>query len=493
MELRVLGVDVAPGDAGGETTARQQTQSRAQVSRRALRIVALTGILDLLAVAVAYGIAKDVRLEWLGVIPLGRFDPRILATIPAWLVVFFAYGLYSRRLVIEPELGVVKLLNAIAMNMVMLVLTAFALHVTLSRGFIVVLWLVASTLVISDRLLIQVLISWLKRSRLLVQRALIVGVNAEAKTLARVLGRKPALGYEVLGFVGRSDLQRQVEGLPVLTNLAGLRQAGADLDVATVFVAGSSVGPAELAILDRELIGLSVRVRASLGVPHLAASKVVVDPVDGMAMMSFERRPPSASEVVLKRLIDVVLSLFGLVVAAPVMIAIAIAIKLTSHGPVVFAQQRVGTAGEVFTLYKFRTMVDKAEDLRAALEAANEAEGTLFKMRQDPRITPIGRQLRKLGLDELPQLVNILRGDMSLVGPRPALPSEAAAWTEEVAGRLRAKPGLTGLWQVSGRHELGFEDYVRYDLFYVENWSLGLDLRIVARTPAALLSRRGSY
>jgi lipopolysaccharide/colanic/teichoic acid biosynthesis glycosyltransferase len=131
--------------------------------------------------------------------------------------------------------------------------------------------------------------------------------------------------------------------------------------------------------------------------------------------------------------------------------------------------------------------------LKADLVAANEAGGVLFKMRRDPRITPIGRHLRRLGLDELPQLVNVILGEMSLVGPRPALPSERESWSPEVAVRLRAKPGLTGLWQVSGRHELAFDDYIRYDLFYVENWSLSLDFQIMARTLPALLSRAGAY
>jgi lipopolysaccharide/colanic/teichoic acid biosynthesis glycosyltransferase len=131
--------------------------------------------------------------------------------------------------------------------------------------------------------------------------------------------------------------------------------------------------------------------------------------------------------------------------------------------------------------------------MRLELQSRNEADGVLFKMRRDPRITPIGRHLRRLGLDELPQLVNVLLGEMSLVGPRPALPSETESWSPEVATRLRAKPGVTGLWQVSGRHELAFDDYIRYDLFYVENWSLALDLQIIARTVPALLSRAGAF
>src|SRR5438067_4384270 len=187
------------------------------------------------------------------------------------------------------------------------------------------------------------------------------------------------------------------------------------------------------------------------------------------------------------------LSLPGIIDGVPVMVAIAVAIKLHDGGHILFTQKRVGEGGELFTMYKFRTMVQDAERLRAQLMGHNEADGALFKMRRDPRITPVGAHLRKLGLDELPQLINILLGEMSLVGPRPALPEEMAGWSAELAVRLEAKPGLTGLWQVSGRHELAFEDYVRYDLFYVENWSLALDLQIMARTVPALLSRAGAF
>ena len=173
------------------------------------------------------------------------------------------------------------------------------------------------------------------------------------------------------------------------------------------------------------------------------------------------------------------------------MIAIAIAIKLTSPGPVLFKQRRVGAMEREFTILKFRTMVVGAHSQRDSLD--NEADGLLFKMRRDPRVTRVGRFLRKTSLDELPQLFNVLRGEMSLVGPRPALPEETARYAESQRGRLRVKPGVTGLWQVNGRHDLVFEDYVRYDLFYVENWSLTMDLYILAKTIPALLTARGSY
>jgi lipopolysaccharide/colanic/teichoic acid biosynthesis glycosyltransferase len=167
-------------------------------------------------------------------------------------------------------------------------------------------------------------------------------------------------------------------------------------------------------------------------------------------------------------------------------------VRLSGPGPILFRQRRVGQDGREFTLHKFRSMVRDAEQRLGSLSASNESDGLLFKMRDDPRITRVGKVLRNWSLDELPQLLDVLRGDMSIVGPRPPLPAEVANYDRWLRNRLRVKPGITGLWQVSGRHSLSFEDYVRYDLFYVENWSLALDLFISLRTIPAVLGRSGA-
>ncbi|HVV36772.1 MAG TPA: sugar transferase [Acidimicrobiales bacterium] len=205
------------------------------------------------------------------------------------------------------------------------------------------------------------------------------------------------------------------------------------------------------------------------------------------------RREASATKRFLKRAIDVVGASVLLVVAAPIAACIALAIRVTSGKHVLFKQTRVGLDGALFTMYKFRTMVRDAEDLRHQLVEHNEADGLLFKIADDPRVTRLGRVLRPLGLDELPQLLNVLKGNMSLVGPRPALPVEVDKYDERLKARLWVKPGLTGLWQINGRHELSFDDYARFDLHYVDNWSLMLDLWVLVATLPALLRRRGAY
>jgi lipopolysaccharide/colanic/teichoic acid biosynthesis glycosyltransferase len=197
--------------------------------------------------------------------------------------------------------------------------------------------------------------------------------------------------------------------------------------------------------------------------------------------------------LVIKSFFDKIIATAALIAFSPVLAFIALAIVLGDGGPALFTQTRVGKDGQPFTVLKFRTMVPDAEVRKEALLALNDGDGLLFKLRKDPRITTIGSWLRRTSLDELPQLINVMLGEMSLVGPRPALPVEAALYRGDVSRRLEVKPGMTGLWQISGRSDLSYEDAVRLDLRYVENWTLALDLQILWKTCAAVANRRGAY
>jgi exopolysaccharide biosynthesis polyprenyl glycosylphosphotransferase len=197
--------------------------------------------------------------------------------------------------------------------------------------------------------------------------------------------------------------------------------------------------------------------------------------------------------LVIKSFFDKIIATAALIAFSPILALIALAIVLDDGGPALFTQNRVGKDGQPFTVLKFRTMVPDAELRKEALLALNESDGVLFKMRQDPRITTIGSFLRRTSLDELPQLLNVMLGEMSLVGPRPALPAEAALYSDELCRRLDVKPGMTGLWQINGRSDLSYEDAVRLDLRYVENWTLALDLQILWKTCAAVANGRGAY
>ncbi|HHV65854.1 MAG TPA: sugar transferase [Peptococcaceae bacterium] len=213
---------------------------------------------------------------------------------------------------------------------------------------------------------------------------------------------------------------------------------------------------------------------------------------DGLPMVAYDSRPVHPTQTVLKRIIDVIGASFGLIILSPLFLIVAIIIKLTSEGPVIFTQNRVGLNGRIFKMYKFRSMVANAEELKARLAHLNEMNGPVFKIKNDPRITPIGRFLRKTSIDELPQLWNVLKGDMSLVGPRPPLPSEVDMYNPKHRKRLAVKPGITCIWQISGRNEIDFEQWMEMDAEYVDRWTLWLDLKILMKTVPVVLLRKGA-
>jgi exopolysaccharide biosynthesis polyprenyl glycosylphosphotransferase len=215
--------------------------------------------------------------------------------------------------------------------------------------------------------------------------------------------------------------------------------------------------------------------------------------VAGLPLLHVEEPELAGSRRVMKMLFDRAVALSVVLVFSPLLIGLALAVRFTSRGPAIFKQVRVGRGGQTFRMYKFRSMYVDAEARLAGLQGSNEGQGVLFKMRDDPRVTRAGKFLRKWSLDELPQLFNVLKGDMSLVGPRPPLPKEVAEYERDVHRRLMVKPGLTGLWQISGRSDLAWEESVRLDLRYVENWTLAMDFVILWRTVFAVLRREGAY
>jgi exopolysaccharide biosynthesis polyprenyl glycosylphosphotransferase len=457
-------------------------------------LAGITFAVDVVAVTLSYLLAKAVAhgVGWDSGKPI-HINAPIFATVAIWPVVFAIFGLYDLRRPTHAAAEFQRLFNALLMSVLLVVLITFVIKIDIPRSFFV--WLLGFGLVTipTGRVLTRRLAHTLNARAVTSQVTLIAGTNEEARALARTLRRRPWMGYRVCGFVEvtPSGLD-SVDGLPVLGSLADIAQISTDHGVGALIIAGSAAGGASLQAIDAALAP-EVAVRVSPGLANLGAARVVLEPIDGMALFSLRRHRFSRRQRFLKRGLDLVVGSLSLVVAAPVMLVVTVLIKATSPGPILFRQRRVGAQEQGFTMLKFRTMIVGADGLRDRVAAHNQADGVLFKMRRDPRVTRVGRFLRRSSLDELPQLVNVLRGEMSLVGPRPALPEETIRYSDLQRGRLRVKPGVTGLWQVNGRHDLSFEDYVRYDLFYVENWSLTMDLYILAKTVPALLGGRGSY
>jgi len=268
----------------------------------------------------------------------------------------------------------------------------------------------------------------------------------------------------------------------------------ATLGADTIAVTSASETAAQyLRQLSWQLEGSGIELLVAPGLIEVAGPRLHIRPFEGLPLLSVEQPRFEGWQRMVKVGVDRFVAAMALLTLAPVLLGIAVAVRMSSPGPVLYRQERVGVNGRTFTMLKFRSMVVDADRKLDELRAANISDGLLFKLRDDPRVTPVGRWLRRLSLDELPQLFNVLGGTMSLVGPRPPLPGEVARYDSSVSRRLLVKPGLTGLWQISGRSDLPWEEAVRLDLRYVENWSLATDLLIIWKTGRAVLSRSGAY
>ena len=335
---------------------------------------------------------------------------------------------------------------------------------------------------------------WLKSARAsgrFGRPVVIIGSNDEGFELARLLETHPEAGFRAVGVIGRQDqVGSWRQNLPWLGNLDAAVEAIRESGANGVVVAASAIPPNQLNALTRELLEQGVHVHLSSGLHGFASRRIRMLPLANEPLFYLEPIQLARWQVVVKRVLDIMIGSIVLLVSLPVLLAAAIAIRLEDHGPVFFKQERVGRDGKLFPVLKLRTMRPGAEALLDDLLEQNQrGEGPLFKLRQDPRRTRVGRLLERTSLDELPQIINVLRGEMSLVGPRPALPREAEQFDEELLGRLGVPPGVTGLWQVEARDNPSFHAYRRLDLFYVENWSVTLDLAIMLATVKSLIVR----
>jgi exopolysaccharide biosynthesis polyprenyl glycosylphosphotransferase len=344
---------------------------------------------------------------------------------------------------------------------------------------------------------------WLVRRRLrgsFTSTVLVVGSHRAGVAMADLFEQDPRAGYRVVGVCvpgwagAQGELELQGHAVPVLGDeravLAAITSTGADM----VAVSNTEfLGVSGMRTLAWQLESIDVDMVVSSGVMDVAGPRLHVHPVAGLPLLYVDKPQYRGASRVGKLLVDLVIAGVALVALAPLLVCVALAVKLTSKGPVFYRAERIGLNGRPFAMLKFRSMVVDADSRRHELVRSNEAAGPLFKIRADPRVTPVGRWIRRLSIDELPQLVNVLRGQMSVVGPRPPLRSEVVTYTGETHRRLLVKPGITGLWQVSGRSDLSWEESVRLDLFYVENWSMVQDLTIVWRTLGAVLQRNGAY
>jgi exopolysaccharide biosynthesis polyprenyl glycosylphosphotransferase len=419
-----------------------------------------------------------------------------VALVVAWPLLLWACGAYA-----EPVFGTGsdEYRTVGRAGLVLLAVAGFvsyAADLELSRALVVVgiPALAATTLV--WRYAARCRLRRLRARGRCTKRVVVVGRGGAVLELADRLRRENYAGLDVVGFcVTPADRTRvagvadvPVEGLDDVVSMAA--RLGAD----TIAVTSASETAAQyLRQLSWQLEGSGLELLVAPGLMEVAGPRLHIRPFEGLPLLSVEQPRFEGWQRMVKGAVDRCAAALALVVLSPVLAAIALAVRLTSSGPALYRQERVGINGRSFTMLKFRSMVVDADQRLDAIQADNMSDGLLFKMREDPRVTPVGRWLRRLSLDELPQLFNVLGGSMALVGPRPPLPGEVARYDSSVSRRLLVKPGLTGLWQISGRSDLPWEEAVRLDLRYVENWSLALDFLILWKTTRAVLDRSGAY
>jgi exopolysaccharide biosynthesis polyprenyl glycosylphosphotransferase len=388
-----------------------------------------------------------------------------------------------------------KVLNVGASLTAAVAIISFLTKSDIARGYVVIALPCATVFDLFTRFGLRKSLHRRRRAGACMRRVIAVGHAAGVADLIGELRREKYHGLLIVGAcLTQGTMLDEIAGVPVMGSVRSVSAAIAELAADTVaVVADRDLTRVRLRELAWELEATSTDLCVAPALLDVAGPRTSIRPVAGLPLLHVDHPDFSGIRWVIKGLFDKLAATAALVISAPFLGAIAVVIALRDGRPVLFRQARVGKDGRTFTLYKFRTMVLDAEQRKAELAAYNEAAGALFKIRNDPRVTRTGRWLRRYSLDELPQLFNVLKGDMSLVGPRPPLQDEVARYTDYVRRRLVVKPGITGLWQVSGRSDLSWEEAVRLDLRYVENWSLILDMQILWKSCPAVFHGSGAY
>jgi len=422
----------------------------------------------------------------------------VAGVVGLWHVTFASFGSYRSRRLSSRRSEVLDVLKATSVGTLIVLVAAAVFRIEIATlAFLTTFWVASSGLLVGSRLVLRDVLGSVRLRGRNLRHLLIVGTNPRTFAFARQIDARPELGYRIIGFVDEEREGPEDEylarygrvcdfgGFPAFLRTHVVDEVVVSLPVKSLY------GQAARIVEVCEEQGIVVRFVSSIFDNRLGHSQV--DQFADYPVVTVSTGPMYGLTIGVKRAIDVCASAFLLVVLAPLAGVVIAAIRLTSPGPAHFVQERLGLNKRPFRLYKFRTMVVGAESRRADLQPQSDVDGPVFKMRHDPRVTPLGRWLRRTSLDELPQLVNVLKGDMSLVGPRPLPVSDYAGFSEDWhRRRFSVRPGMTCLWQVHGRSDASFERWMALDMEYIDSWSLRLDLRILASTVSAVLRQTGA-
>ncbi len=501
------GVNVQQPIADIRTSDRDVAVSR--LARVAGRVPAgawkyLLVLADASLILIGFSLAYIVRykLQWFRsvepafAVSFGEYLPAMAAYLAFLLFTFYLSDVYPcqrGRSWVEEVYAIG--LATMAGTAVLIIVNLFFSATLLSRLLFLYAALMVTILLAVSRLFIQIGRGHLRQYGVGVERVVLVGAGEVGRMVMRTVAARPDYGYQLIGFLddnpskGNTDIG-PFKALGSLDNVdAVLNTVGIDSVIICLPWQSHRRIQSILRLCDHR----GVRAQVVPDLFQLTKNQMKVEDLNGIPLISTREVSIQGWNLVVKRLFDTAVSVAMLLIGAPFLLLIAVAIRLDTPGPVIYSQRRVGRHGKLFKCYKFRSMIVGAEEMQSDFETMNEASGPLFKLRNDPRRTRVGQVLRRYSLDELPQLINVLRGEMSLMGPRPNLPDEVEKYREWHKRRLSVSPGITGLWQVSGRSDLTFDEMVLLDIYYVENWNLFLDLSILLRSVPAVIRARGAY
>jgi len=428
--------------------------------------------------------------------PLSAYVPVALLFALLMLVTFQfdrVYQQWSGYLWLDQ---VYRIINATAKSVVVMLAVTFVLQFQeYSRLLLIEAGVIAVVLLAVSRVVQGQIVGWMRARGVGVSRVIVVGAGEVGRTVMRTVVARPELGYQVVGFVDDNPQksERDIGRIKALGATDNLPQVIDEEDVDEVIITLPWMYHRKITGIVRECERRQVSAHIVPDLFQMSLSQVDVDDIGGVPLIGVREVGFGQGALLIKRGMDILAAAMALTLGAPVLALIGLAIRLDSPGAIIFHQTRVGTDGKLFEIYKFRSMREGAEDEREELRELNEADGPLFKIQDDPRLTRVGRFLRRTSLDELPQFWNVFRGEMSLVGPRPPLPEEVDCYLGWHQRRLEVRPGMTGLPQVSGRSLLSFDEMVLLDIFYIENWSLWLDVKILLRTIPQIFFGGGAY
>lgn len=460
-------------------------------------LVLLDGMCVSLSMLAAY-LVRFHLLAYYGPLSQPFYVRLALISIPMWLGIFALYRMYSPDNLFGGLQEYASVFNGCTAGLVGLILYSFldrGIEQDISRGWLALVWLFSVISLTWTRFGYRRLIYWLRRQGLLIRHVVIVGANEEGRLVATQLQASPVAGLRVVGFVdGEAPQGQRIEGISVLGSVAELDRIRQQLGVEEVIVIPTALSREELLDLYREWgTDDRLRIRLSSGLYELFTTGVRVKHESFVPLVSLNRTRITGMDALMKAALDYLGAIVGLILLAPAFGVIAVLVRLDSPGPAIYRRRVVGLGGKEFDAYKFRTMIADADAYLEAHTALKEEWEQTGKLRHDPRVTRVGRFLRRYSLDELPQLFNVLRGEMSLVGPRMITPEERRHFGKWQHNLLTVRPGLTGLWQISGRADLSYEERVRLDMNYIRNYTIWLDLKVLFNTFLAVVRGQGAY